>query len=218
MKVLNSTLAMVMMAAGIAAAQAQPAAPPSQAVKGEAKAKAAKAAAPKAAAPKAAAPKAAAQKSPFGASAAAQAAPKSKTAAPKTASRPARPAGGKAAAAAGMASAAPRKGGKRDPFVSPVVRVSGGGPGGPGVACTSGKKCLVASEMTLRGVVRSQTGMIAVVENPQHKTYFLREKDPVFNGFVTHITADSVTFRESMVDSLGNPSSKDVEKKLAPTT
>ena len=47
--------------------------------------------------------------------------------------------------------------------------------------------------MTLRGIVRSQGGMIAVVENPQHKTYFLREKDPIFNGFVTRITGDDVT-------------------------
>ena len=38
--------------------------------------------------------------------------------------------------------------------------------------------------------------MIAVVVNSLNKAYFLRENDPVFNGFVVKITGDSIIFKE----------------------
>jgi len=213
MKVVNSTLAIVMMA-GVAAAQAKPAAPgapPSQAVK------------PAAAAPKSATspmtPKTAAPKSPMS--------PKPATSAtnapapamtPAKAKSSAKPEAAKTAAAPEMAKASTKQGTKRDPFVSPIARTTGGSKMGPGPNCNSGKRCLMAGEIALVGVVRSPTGMIAVVEGSQKKTYFLRENDPLFNGFVTRITGDSVTIRESGSDQFGNPSSRDVVKKLNPTT
>ena len=116
-----------------------------------------------------------------------------------------------AAAPARAATAAPK--GKRDPFVNPVVRASGGGM----ASCTGGgKKCLSIGEIALQGVVKSQNGMIAVVVNSAKKTYFLRENDPVFNGYVVKITGDSVVFREQATDNLGKPMTRDVVKKVAP--
>lgn len=98
--------------------------------------------------------------------------------------------------------------GKRDPFLSPVVsRNSGSG-------CSTGKKCLDIEAIAVRGVVRSDAGMIAVVTNGLNKAYFLRENDPVFNGYVVKITGDSVVFKETFQDKLGKPFTKDVVKKL----
>ena len=103
--------------------------------------------------------------------------------------------------------------GKRDPFLSPVVRSSGGGP-----VCSTGKRCLAIGEMQLQGIVKTQSGMIAVVANQAKRTYFLHENDPVFNGTVVRITPDSVVFRESVVDNLGHESSREVVKRVtAPT-
>ena len=100
--------------------------------------------------------------------------------------------------------------GRRDPFISPVVSVSAVGSG-----CSSGKRCLTIEQIALRGVVRSDTGMIAVVVNALDKAYFLREKDPVFNGFVEKITADSIVFKQTFHDKLGKPLTRDVTKTIS---
>jgi len=97
--------------------------------------------------------------------------------------------------------------GKRDPFFSPVVQQSGSG-------CTTGKKCLEIGNINLRGVVKSDNGFIAVVTNNLNKAYFLRENDPVFNGYVVRITGDSVVFQETVQDKLGKPFTREVVKRI----
>jgi hypothetical protein len=97
--------------------------------------------------------------------------------------------------------------GKRDPFFSPVVQQQGSG-------CSTGKKCLEINAINLRGVVKSDAGFIAVVTNNIGKAYFLRENDPVFNGFVVKITGDSVTFSETVPDKLGKPLTREVVKRI----
>jgi Tfp pilus assembly protein PilP len=69
-------------------------------------------------------------------------------------------------------------------------------------------------QVVLKGVVKTQGGMIAMVENAAKKQYNLREKDPVFNGFVLKITSDSIVFRETVTDLLGNASSREVVKRV----
>ena len=114
-------------------------------------------------------------------------------------------AGEKAAPQPEMASRANR----RDPFIS-IIRTDRTG----GAQCSSGKKCLVIGDIILRGVVKSPTSVIAVVENPQKKTYFLRENDPVFNGEVVKITSDSVVFHEQVTDRAGRVSTREITKHL----
>ncbi len=98
--------------------------------------------------------------------------------------------------------------GKRDPFVSPVVsQASGSG-------CSTGKKCLAIGAINLRGVVRSENGFIAVVTNSLNKAYFLRENDPVFDGYVVKITGDSIVFQEMVQDRLGKTFTREVVKKI----
>ena len=98
---------------------------------------------------------------------------------------------------------------KRDPFVSPIVSKVGGP-----TNCAGGKKCLVVDQVALRGIVRSQNGMIAVIVNAANKAYFMRENDPVYNGFVVKITLDSIVFRETVTDRLGKPSTREITKKV----
>jgi len=182
------------------------------------------AAAPKPATPKAAVAKAAPEaKAPETKAVAAKAAP-----APKTATAPASKSEAKAASAPAktVAAAAPSPAaakpaetakpkeekkwamnGKRDPFFSPVVQQSGSG-------CSTGKKCLEINAINLRGVVKSDNGFIAVVTNNIGKAYFLRENDPVFNGYVVRITGDSVVFEETVQDKLGKTSTHEVVKKI----
>lgn len=98
----------------------------------------------------------------------------------------------------------------RDPFVS-IIRTDTSGGKNP---CESGKKCLVAGEIVLRGIIKSPDTIIAVVENSHRKTYFLHENDPVFNGEVVKITSDSIVFREHMTDRAGHVATRDITKQL----
>jgi hypothetical protein len=66
----------------------------------------------------------------------------------------------------------------------------------------------------LRGVVHSENGFIAVVSNGLNKAYFLRENDPVFNGYVVKITGDSIVFQETLQDRLGKTFTREVVKKI----
>ena len=100
--------------------------------------------------------------------------------------------------------------GRRDPFVSPIVTMSSVGSG-----CNSGKRCLAIDQINLKGIVKSDTGMIAVVVNAAEKAYFLRENDPVFNGYVVKITVDSIMFKETFHDKLGKPLTRDVTKTIS---
>jgi len=98
--------------------------------------------------------------------------------------------------------------GRRDPFVSPVVSHAGGS------GCSTGKKCLEIGAINLRGVVHADSGFIAVVSNGLNKAYFLRENDPVFNGYVVKITGDSIVFQETLQDRLGKSFTREVIKKI----
>ena len=99
--------------------------------------------------------------------------------------------------------------GRRDPFLSPVVNQTMMGSG-----CSTGKRCLAIDQIALKGVVKSDGGMIAVVVNGLDKAYFLRENDPVFNGYVVRITPDSIVFKETLQDKIGHPITREVTKKI----
>jgi len=102
--------------------------------------------------------------------------------------------------------------GRRDPFISPIrlqedkMKTTS--------ACTTGARCLIIDQVVLKGVVKTTSGMIAMVENAAKKQYNLKEKDPVFNGFVLKISGDSVVFRETITDNLGKQTAKEVVKRV----
>lgn len=100
--------------------------------------------------------------------------------------------------------------GRRDPFVSPVMEQSASNAG-----CSTGKRCLAIDQISLKGIVKSENGMIAVVENALDKAYFLHENDPVFDGYVVKITGDSIIFRETLQDKLGKAFTRDVTKRIS---
>lgn len=124
--------------------------------------------------------------------------------------KPAAPAASDESAAKSETAAVANKGNRRDPFVSPIVQKVTSS-----VSCTGGKKCLEPGQVVLKGVISAETGRIAVVTNPANKAYFLREQDPVLNGYVVRITTDSIVFRENVTDRLGKVSTREVIKKVS---
>lgn len=129
---------------------------------------------------------------------------------------PAKPAPTTAAKSEGSTAAKPatrsRYSSRRDPFLNPVKMRNDAM--SKTVACSTGARCLMVDQVTLKGIVKTQQGMIAMVENSAKKQYNLREKDPVYNGFVLKITGDSVVFKENATDPSGRPMTREVVKRV----
>jgi type IV pilus assembly protein PilP len=99
---------------------------------------------------------------------------------------------------------------KRDPFESLVGKEQGGKQG----PLPPGKAGLQVGTLRLDGIVRAPNGMIAVVSNPQSRTYFLREGDQLYDGRVEKIAMDGVSFHEVGKDAFGKPVERQVNKRI----
>jgi len=77
-----------------------------------------------------------------------------------------------------------------------------------------GKAGLQVGTLHLDGIVKSANGMIAVVANPQLRTYFLREGDQLYDDKVEKISMEGVTFHEEGKDAFGKPVEREVSKRL----
>ncbi len=101
---------------------------------------------------------------------------------------------------------------RRDPFESLVGRDKAVADAAKNLP--PGKAGLQVSSLRLDGIVRAPNGMIAVVTNPQSRTYFLREGDQLYDGRVEKIAMDSVSFHEMGKDAFGKPVERQVNKRI----
>ncbi len=101
---------------------------------------------------------------------------------------------------------------RRDPFESLVSRQQAAGAAAKNLP--PGKAGLQVSTLRLDGIVRAPNGMIAVVSNPQARTYFLREGDQLYDGRVEKIAMDGVSFHELGKDAFGKPVERQVNKRI----
>ena len=101
---------------------------------------------------------------------------------------------------------------RRDPFEAMIGREQSASLGNK--VLPAGKAGLQVSTLRLDGVVRAPNGMIAVVSNPQSRTYFLREGDQLYDGRVEKIAMDGVSFHEMGKDAFGKPVERQVNKRI----
>jgi Tfp pilus assembly protein PilP len=104
------------------------------------------------------------------------------------------------------------KAARRDPFESLVARQQA--QKNATAALPPGKAGLQVSTLRLDGIVKAPSGMIAVVTNPQLRTYFLREGDQLYDGRVEKIAMDGVSFHELGKDAFGKPVERQVNKRI----
>ena len=133
----------------------------------------------------------------------------------KTAVKPAKkPAAKKTASSTPTGTAEPSeaKVSRRDPFESLTSRQEAAARAGANLP--PGKAGLQVGTLRLDGIVRAPNGMIAVVTNPQARTYFLREGDQLYDGRVEKIAMDGVSFHEIGKDAFGKPVERQVNKRI----
>jgi Tfp pilus assembly protein PilP len=104
---------------------------------------------------------------------------------------------------------------RRDPFESLVSRQQQ--QANMVAKLPPGKAGLQVSTLRLDGIVKAPNGMIAVVSNPQARTYFLREGDHLYDGSVEKISMDGVSFHEEGKDAFGKPMERQVNKRIYPS-
>ena len=101
---------------------------------------------------------------------------------------------------------------RRDPFESLVGREKAQAEALKNLP--PGKAGLQVASLRLDGIVKAPNGMIAVVTNPQARTYFLREGDQLYDGRVEKIALDGVSFHEMGKDAFGKPVERQVNKRI----
>ena len=107
------------------------------------------------------------------------------------------------------------KTGRRDPFESLVGRQKAQADAAKNLP--PGKGGLQVGTLRVDGIVHAPNGMIAVVSNPQQRTYFLREGDQLYDGRVEKIAMDGISFHESGKDAFGKPVERTVNKRIYST-
>ena len=143
----------------------------------------------------------------------AQTAPATAKPAAKSATKAAKSPAKKATTPAPKAEAAPEaKVARRDPFESLTSRQDAAAKVAANLP--PGKAGLQVASLRLDGIVKAPNGMIAVVTNPQQRTYFLREGDQLYDGRVEKIALDGVSFHEVGKDAFGKPVERQVNKRI----
>ena len=146
----------------------------------------------------------------------AKAVPAAKPAPKRAAKAAAKPAAPKTESSTTASTTAPSeselKAARRDPFESLVNRQKAAAD--LAKVLPAGKAGLQVSTLRLDGIVKAPNGMIAVVSNPQARTYFLREGDRLYDGTVEKISMDGVSFHEEGKDAFGKPVERQVNKRI----
>ena len=106
---------------------------------------------------------------------------------------------------------------RRDPF-DPLLNRNPGQGSGPAVPerLPPGKAGLMIGTLHIEGLVQGPNGMIAIVSNPELRVYFLHEGDRIFDGRVTKITMEAVSFQQIGRDADGKATDHEVVRRLYP--
>lgn len=102
--------------------------------------------------------------------------------------------------------------GRRDPFVSLALGVNVLPPDvrPPGLAG------MLIQEVSLRGIVKTQDGYIAMIQGTDNKSYFARQGERLYDGNIQSIDDGKVVFRQEINDPLRIEKFQQVEKNLHP--
>jgi hypothetical protein len=103
-------------------------------------------------------------------------------------------------------------GGRRDPFASLIVPKRAVTAANDGTRARTGLAGVALNDVTIRGVIRAGTTMMAILEGPNKQSFTIRPKDRLFDATVVTVDADGVVFSQQ-ADGLG---SSQVRKSLRP--
>ena len=101
--------------------------------------------------------------------------------------------------------------GRRDPFVSLALGFNLSPDPRP-----AGLQGMLIQEVTLRGIVKTLDGHIAMIQGTDNKSYFARAGERLYDGHIQLIDDQRVVFRQEINDPLRIEKFQEVEKTLHP--
>lgn len=103
--------------------------------------------------------------------------------------------------------------GRRDPFRSLLVRSENraGGPRPNGIAGIG------IDDVTVQGIWKTRSGFVAQIRGTDNKSYLLRGGDLLYDGEVTRVGPNEVSFRQNLNDPQSVKPFRDVTKQLNAT-
>ena len=104
--------------------------------------------------------------------------------------------------------------GRRDPFVSLLLRGTDNRNAGTKIAGLGG---LGTSEVSLRGTIASQGAFVGILQGVDAKNYIVRVGDKLSDGTIRSITADSMVILQQVNDPLSLEKQREVRKLLRQT-
>jgi Tfp pilus assembly protein PilP len=101
--------------------------------------------------------------------------------------------------------------GRRDPFVN---LLGTGAESRLGAKRGEGASGLMTAELTVRGVMQSRGGLVALIQGPDKKTYLVHAGDKLMDGMVKAITQEGLVVVQSLKDPLSLDKTREVRKVL----
>jgi type IV pilus assembly protein PilP len=101
--------------------------------------------------------------------------------------------------------------GRRDPFVSLL------GTGTEGRSTSrkgEGFSGMTVAEISVRGVLQSRSGLIAMVQGPDNRTYIVHPGDKLLDGAIKSITPQGLVIEQAVNDPLSVVKQREVRKLL----
>ena len=102
-------------------------------------------------------------------------------------------------------------GGRRDPFRSLLVRNAAE----KDRARPPGLAGVMVEELELQGTIKTKGGWIAMMRASDNRSHLIRKGTVLFDGEVTNITGNEVTFRQNVNDPTNPKPFREVVKALA---
>ena len=99
--------------------------------------------------------------------------------------------------------------GRRDPFTNLL-----GGGTGPMSRKGEGPSGIAVAEISVRGVMQSRSGLIAMVQGPDNKTYIVHQGDKLLDGSIKTITAQGLIIEQDVNDPLSVVKQREVRRLL----
>ena len=100
---------------------------------------------------------------------------------------------------------------RRDPFISLLSR---GSDPKASTRSSGGLHGLATDDITVKGIVMSREGHVAIIQAPDQRTYIVRQNDQLLDGRVKAVTSAEVVVTQDVNDPLSLVKQRDVRKSL----
>jgi type IV pilus assembly protein PilP len=100
--------------------------------------------------------------------------------------------------------------GRRDPFMN----LLGAGSNQTTSRKGEGPSGIAVAEISVRGVLQSRNGLIAMVQGPDNKTYIVHQGDKLLDGSIKTITTQGLIIEQDVNDPLSVVKQREVRRLL----